>query len=100
MVPLSHGLILAGILFILGLTGMIVRRNLFFILLGLEIMMNASALACVVGGSYWIHADGQVMYILIVTLAAAEASIGLAMLLLLYRSNGTLDIDRINELRE
>ncbi|OZI14087.1 NADH-quinone oxidoreductase subunit K [Sodalis-like symbiont of Philaenus spumarius] len=98
MIPLSHGLILAAILFVLGLTGMIIRRNLLFMLLGLEIMINASALAFVVAGSYWGHADGQVMYILAVTLAAAEASIGLALLLQLHRSRRTLDIDSVSEM--
>lgn len=98
MIPLSHGLILAAILFVLGLTGMIIRRNLLFMLLGLEIMINASALAFVVAGSYWGHADGQVMYILTVTLAAAEASIGLALLLQLHRRRRTLDIDSVSEM--
>ncbi|AFP84974.1 NADH-quinone oxidoreductase subunit NuoK [secondary endosymbiont of Ctenarytaina eucalypti] len=99
MIPLSHGLILASILFVLGLTGMMIRRNLLFMLLGLEIMINASALACVVAGSYWNQADGQVMYILAVTLAAAEASISLALLLKLHYRYKTLNIDRVSEMR-
>ncbi|MFT4463668.1 MAG: NADH-quinone oxidoreductase subunit NuoK [Sodalis sp. (in: enterobacteria)] len=98
MIPLSHGLILAAILFVLGLTGMMIRRNLLFMLLGLEIMINASALAFIVAGSYWDQADGQVMYILAVTLAAAEASIGLALLLQLHRRRRTLDIDTVSEM--
>lgn len=64
MIPLQHGLILAAILFVLGLTGLVIRRNLLFMLIGLEIMINASALAFVVAGSYWGQTDGQVMYIL------------------------------------
>ncbi len=71
--PLQHGLILAAILFVLGLTGLVIRRNLLFMLIGLEIMINASALAFVVAGSYWGQTDGQVMYILAISLAAAEA---------------------------
>lgn len=63
MIPLQHGLILAAILFVLGLTGLVIRRNLLFMLIGLEIMINASALAFVVAGSYWGQTDGQVMYI-------------------------------------
>ena len=85
MIPLQHGLILAAILFVLGLTGLVIRRNLLFMLIGLEIMINASALAFVVAGSYWGQTDGQVMYILAISLAAAEASIGLALLLQLHR---------------
>ncbi|STQ60808.1 NADH dehydrogenase I subunit K [Pseudescherichia vulneris] len=53
MIPLQHGLILAAVLFVLGLTGLIIRRNLLFMLIGLEIMINAAALAFVVAGSYW-----------------------------------------------
>lgn len=53
MIPLQHGLILAAILFVLGLTGVMIRRNLLFMLIGLEIMINAAALAFVVAGSYW-----------------------------------------------
>ncbi|STL75453.1 NADH dehydrogenase I subunit K [Escherichia coli] len=91
--PLQHGLILAAILFVLGLTGLVIRRNLLFMLIGLEIMINASALAFVVAGSYWGQTDGQVMYILAISLAAAEASIGLALLLQLHRRRQNLNID-------
>lgn len=76
MIPLTHGLILAAILFVLGLTGLVIRRNLLFMLISTEIMINAAALAFVVAGSYWGQADGQIMYILAISLAAAEASIG------------------------
>ncbi|OSN06070.1 NADH:ubiquinone oxidoreductase subunit K [Lonsdalea iberica] len=99
MIPLQHGLLLAAILFVLGLTGLIIRRNLLFMLISLEIMINSAALAFVVAGSYWGHPDGQVMYILAITLAAAEASIGLALLLQLYRRRQTLDIDTVSEMR-
>ena len=80
-IPLEHGLALAGALFALGLVGLMVRRNILFVLMSLEIMMNAAALAFVVAGSRWGAPDGQVMFILVLSLAAAEASIGLAILL-------------------
>ncbi|MCC8380517.1 MULTISPECIES: NADH-quinone oxidoreductase subunit NuoK [Xenorhabdus] len=99
MIPLEHGLILAAILFALGFTCLIIRRNLLFMLIGLEIMINASALAFIVAGSYWLQPDGQVMYILAITLAAAEASIGLALLLQLYRRRQNLNIDIVSEMR-
>lgn len=99
MIPLQHGLILAAILFVLGLTGLVIRRNLLFMLIGLEVMINAAALAFVVGGSYWNQPDGQVMYILAISLAAAEASIGLALLLQLHRQRQDLDIDKVSEMR-
>ena len=98
-IPMEHGLALAGLLFSLGLAGVIVRRNILFILMSLEVMMNAAALAFVVAGSRWAQADGQIMFILVLTLAAAEASIGLAILLQLYRRFHTLDIDAAREMR-
>lgn len=99
MIPLQHGLILAAILFVIGLTGLIIRRNFLFMLLSLEIMINAAALAFVVAGSFWNQPDGQIMFILAISLAAAEASIGLALLLQLYRRRHTLDIDTVSEMR-
>ena len=99
MIPFQHGLMLAAVLFVLGLTSLVLRRNLLFMLIGLEIMINAAALALVVAGSYWGQADGQVMYILAISLAAAEASIGLALLLQLYRRRQTLNIDTVSEMR-
>lgn len=98
MIPLEHGLALAAVLFTLGLTGLMVRRNILFMLMSLEIMMNAAALAFVVAGSRWVQADGQVMFILIITLAAAEAAIGLAILLQLYRRFDSLDVDAASEM--
>ncbi len=99
MIPMSHGLILAGILFAIGLCGVMVRRNFLFMLMSLEIMMNAAALAFVVAGSRWVDPDGQIMFILILTLAAAEVSIGLAILLQFYHKRGHLDVDSANEMK-
>lgn len=98
-VPVEHALILAGVLFILGLTGVIVRRNLFFILLSIEIMLNAAGLAFVAAGARWGAADGQVMFIFILTMAAAEVSVGLALVLRLAGRFRTLDVDAASELR-
>ena len=99
LIPMSHGLILAGILFTIGLCGVMVRRNFLFMLMGLEIMMNAAALAFVVAGSRWVDPDGQVMFIFILTLAAAEVSIGLAILLQFYHKRGHLDVDSAHEMK-
>ncbi|WP_120995263.1 NADH-quinone oxidoreductase subunit NuoK [Stutzerimonas urumqiensis] len=98
-IPLEHGLAVAAILFCLGLVGLMVRRNILFMLMSLEIMMNAAGLAFVVAGSRWGQPDGQIMFILVITLAAAEAAIGLAILLQLYRRFNTLDVDAASEMR-
>jgi NADH-quinone oxidoreductase subunit K len=96
---LQFTLVLAGILFCLGLLGVLVRRNLLFVLMSIEIMINAAALAFVAAGSRWGQPDGQVMFLMVLTLAAAETSVGLAMLLQLHRRFRTLDTDAASELR-
>lgn len=74
-IPLEHGLILATLLFALGLYGVMVRRNLMFMLMSLEVMMNAAALAFVLAGSVWGQPDGQIMFILILTLSTAQGNV-------------------------
>jgi NADH-quinone oxidoreductase subunit K len=96
---MEHGLILAGILFSLGLVGVIVRRNIIFTLLSIEIMLNAAGLAFVVAGSRWGQADGQIIFIFILAMAAAEVSVGLALLLQLYHKFRTLDSDAASRMR-
>lgn len=98
-IPTEHGLILAGILFAIGLAGVMARRNVLFMLMSLEIMMNAAALAFVVAGNIWESPDGQIMFILVLTLAAAEAAIGLAILLQFYHRFRHLDIHKANILK-
>ena len=92
----THALILAGVLFALGLIGFLVRRNVLFMLMSVEVMLNAAALAFIAAGARWGEADGQVMFIFVLTLAAAEVSIGLALVLELRRRFHTLDADSIN----
>jgi NADH-quinone oxidoreductase subunit K len=96
---MEHGLLLAGALFALGFVGLLVRRNVLFMLMSVEIMMNAAALAFVMAGSRWQQADGQIMFIFILTLAAAEASVGLALLLQIFRRFQTLDVDSASKMR-
>jgi len=96
---MEHGLALAAILFALGLIGLIVRRNILFMLMCIEVMMNAAALAFVVAGARWGQPDGQIMFILILSLAASEASVGLAIVFQLYRRYHTLDVDAASEMR-
>lgn len=98
-IPMEHGLILAGILFGLGLIGVLVRRNILFILLSLEVMLNAAGLAFVVAGYRWGQPDGQIMFIFILSMAAAEVSVGLALVLQLYHRFKTLDADVASEMR-
>ncbi len=98
-VPMYQGLLLAGILFALGLTGLLVRRNVIFILMSLEIMLNAAGMAFVVAGSRWGQPGGQIVFVFILTMAAAEVSVGLALVLQIHRRYKTLDADAASEMR-
>ena len=98
-IPIEHGLILAAILFCLGLIGVLTRRNIVFVLMSLEVMLNASGLAFIVAGSRWGNADGQVMFLMILTLAAAEVAVGLGLIIQLYRRFHTVDINVLSQMK-
>jgi len=99
-IPLDLGLLFAAVLFLLGALGVLVRRNIIFMLLSLEVMFNAAGLAFIVAGSRWGQPDGQVMFFFILTMAAAEVSVGLALVLRLRHLLGTLDVDAAATMRE
>lgn len=99
MNPVRDGLILAAVLFALGVTGLLVRRNIVFILMSIEVMLNASGLAFVVAGARWGQPDGQVVFLFILAMAAAEVSVGLALVLALYHENKTLDVDSASRMK-
>ena len=98
-IPVEAGLILAGTLFMLGLISVLIRRNIIFMLISVEIMLNAAGLAFITAGARWVQADGQVMFIFILTMAAAEVSVGLALILQIYHQLKTLDSDAANTMR-
>jgi len=98
-IPIQHGLFLAVALFALGMIGLLVRRNIIFMLLSIEVMLNASGLAFVVAGARWGQPDGQVMFIFILAMAAAEVAVGLALVLQVYKRLQTLDVDSASRLR-
>jgi NADH-quinone oxidoreductase subunit K len=95
----EHALVLAAVLFALGLVGLLVRRNILYMLLSVEIMLNAAGLAFIAAGSAHGQADGQVMYLFILAMAAAEVSVGLALVLAMFHHMGTLDADAASSLR-
>jgi len=98
-IPMEHGLLLAAVLFSIGLLGVMVRRNIIFILMSLEIMLNACAMVFIVAGAHWGQADGQIMFMLILSVAAAEVAVGLGLLLQVFRRFDSLDIDKANRMR-
>jgi NADH-quinone oxidoreductase subunit K len=99
LVPVRDGFVLAGVLFALGVIGVLVRRNLLFILMSIEVMLNAAGLAFVVAGERWAQPDGQVVFLFILAMAAAEVSVGLALVLELYHQYKSLDTDAISRMR-
>ncbi len=98
-VPIDHVLVLAACLFSIGLMGLMLRRNIIFMLMSLEVMLNAAALAFVAAGARWGEPDGQIVFLLILTVAAAEVAVGLGLVLQIQRRFKTLDMDRANRLR-
>ncbi len=93
-------LIVAAILFVLGLIGVMTRKNIIFILISIEVMLNAAGLAFVAAGSKWQQPDGQVMFLFILSMAAAEVSIGLALVLQAYHQHKTLDVEKLKQLKD
>jgi len=93
-------LIVAAILFVLGLIGVLTRKNIIFILISIEVMLNAAGLAFVAAGAKWQQPDGQVMFLFILAMAAAEVSIGLALVLQAYHQHKTLDVEKLKQLKD
>ena len=91
IVPYGHVMALAGLLFIMGMLCMVTRRNLVMILLGLEIMLNAASIAFVGGALRWQQLEGHAMAMFIMAVAAAEVSIGLALIVAAFRKTGSVD---------
>ena len=98
-VSMDHVMLLAGIIFCIGLMGVMVRRNILYILMSLEITLNATGLAFIAAGSHWGQPDGQIMFLLVLTLAAGEVSVALGLILQIHRKYNILDIDSLKLMR-
>ena len=99
MIPLSHYLIVSAILFALGTAGVFMRRNLITILLSIEIMLNAVNLTFVAFGRFNGDVNGQIITFFVMTVAAAEAAVGLAIIIALYRVRESLNPDAFTSLK-
>jgi NADH-quinone oxidoreductase subunit K len=99
-VPVETQILFAGMLFLLGLIGLLVRRNMIFMLMSIEIMFNSAGLVFIIAGTYWRQPDGQVMFVFILAVTAVEVAIGLALLLQVYHHYKTLDADSVNKLKD
>ena len=99
IVPLEHVIILSVIIFSIGIMGVIFRKNAIIIFMSIELMLNAVNLSLVGFSRYYNSVDGQVFVFLIMTLAAAEVAVGLAIIVALFRNKQTINIDEMNILR-
>ena len=99
MIPLSHYLIVSALLFAIGTAGVFMRRNLITILLSIEIMLNAVNLTFVAFGRYLGNVDGQIITFFVMTVAAAEAAVGLAIIIALFRHRESLNPDAFTSLK-
>jgi NADH-quinone oxidoreductase subunit K len=99
IVPFGHVLILAGLLFFMGVFCTVTRRSLIMMLLGIEIMLNAAAILLVGSTLHWQNLEGQVIVLFVFAVAAAEVSVGLALIVWAYRRTGSVDPGDYNFLK-
>ena len=99
MIPLSHYLVVSAVLFAIGTAGVFLRRNLITILLSVEIMLNAVNLTFVAFGRHAGDLDGQIITFFVMTVAAAEAAVGLALVIALFRHRESLNPDAFTSLK-
>ncbi|MDD2851798.1 MAG: NADH-quinone oxidoreductase subunit NuoK [Desulfuromonadaceae bacterium] len=100
IVPLQHVLILASLLFCLGLVCVLIwRSNIIMLLIGIEIMLNAAMLVFVGGANHWGMADGQIFALMIMAMTSTEVSLALAMVVYLYRRRKSVDVDELTNQR-
>ncbi len=99
MIPLEWELILSALLFVIGVYGVLVRRNAIVVLMSIEIMFNAPILNLVAFSAYVGDPAGQMFALVAIALAAGEAAVGLAIFLVLYNAHGTVDLSRVRLLR-
>jgi NADH-quinone oxidoreductase subunit K len=98
-VPLSYYLVLSGIMFLTGVIGVLLRRNIIIILLSVELMLNATNINFVAFSQYFHNVAGQVFVFFTLTVAAAEVAVGLAIIIALYRAKSTINIDELQLLK-
>ena len=99
MVPLSYYLILSGLMFVIGAAGVFLRRNLITLLLSVELMLNAANLTFVAFGRHLGTVDGQIITFFVMTVAAAEAAVGLALVIGLFRHRESLNPEAFTSLK-
>ena len=96
MVPLSHYLILSAILFVIGVMGVLLRRNVNVVFMSIEIMLNAVNISLIAFDNYYNQHDGQIFSFMVICVAAAEVSVGLAIVISMFRNKPTVNLDEFD----
>ncbi len=99
MIPLSYYVVVSTLMFVIGLVGVLVRRNFLIILYSIELMLNAANINLVAFSHYLSSMVGQVLSLFVITIAAGEAAIGLAIIVVLFRKRATTNVDELNVLK-
>ena len=99
MVPVEYYFVLALVMFLMGLFGALYRRNIIMVMMSIELMLNAVNVVFVAAGRNLQNVDGQIMVLFVITVAACEAAVGLAMVIALFRKYGTVNTDYLRLLR-
>ncbi len=99
MVSVNYYLALSVILFIIGALGVLIRRNAIIVFMAVELMLNAANLAFVAYARYWQSMSGQIFVFFIMTVAAAEVAIGLALIVTIFHTKSSIDVDQISTLK-
>lgn len=99
MVPISYYLVLSAVLFSLGVLGFLLKRNIITLFMSIELMLNAVNLSFVAFATQWQALSGHVFVFFVMVVAAAEAAVGLAIIIAVFRTRQTLNVDRVNLLK-
>ena len=100
MVPASHYLLLAAVLFAIGLTGVVVRRNALIVFMCIELMLNAANLTFLAFARQSANLSGHAIAFFVIAVAAAEAALGLAIVIAIFRTRGTVNLDEVTALKD
>lgn len=99
MIPVSYYIVVSTMMFVIGLTGILIRRNFLIILLAVELMLNAANINLVAFSRHYGEVDGQIISLFVIVIAAAEAAVGLAIIIVLFRNKRTTNVDELNRLK-
>jgi len=99
MLPVSYYIVVSTMMFVIGLVGILIRRNFLIILFAVELMLNAANINLVAFSRHYGEVDGQVISLFVIVIAAAEAAVGLAIIIVLFRNKRTTNVDEISDLK-